>query len=109
MRTLVGFGLSLLLAIGLFAQHRGGFSNPHPFPQGTFGNVTFPAAAPGWVGRRLRGKALDATLRSGHTPARDVVMYGFPVTYAYPVYVGGHPDNANPAEPAPHSSRYHGE
>jgi hypothetical protein len=102
MRTLVGFGLSLLLAIGLFAQHRGGFSNPHPFPQGTFGNVTFPAAA-----TRLGGTAVARqgpwTQPSAPGTRRPVtvVMYGFPVTYAYPVYVGGHPDNANPAEPAP--------
>jgi cellobiose-specific phosphotransferase system component IIC len=41
MRTLSGFVVSLLLANGLFAQHRGGIGNPHPFAQGTFSSVVF--------------------------------------------------------------------
>ena len=95
MRTLVGFGFSLLLATGLFAQHRGGFSNPHPFPQGTFGNVVFPAGAvrPSGMGPRQglwRQPSVPGPRRTG-----TVIIYG------YPVYVGGYVDTTNPAEPAP--------
>ena len=101
MRTLVGFVLSLLLSTGLFAQYRGGFSNPRPFPQGTFGNVVFPAGAArlgGTVARQglWRPPSLPGTRR----PA-TVVMYGYPVAFGFPVYVGGYLDNAYPAEPAP--------
>ena len=106
MRTLVGFGLSLLLATGLFAQHRGGFSNPHPFPQGTFGNVVFPAARQRLGGTAARGKASGGNppFRAHAGPDRSIPCYG------YPVYVGGYSDNANPAEPAPPTAaRYHGE
>jgi hypothetical protein len=95
MRTLVGFGLSLLLATGLLAQHRGGFSNPHPFPQGTFGNVVFPAGGtrPGGMGARQglwRQPSVPGPRRTG-----TVIIYG------YPVYVGGYVDNTYPAEPEP--------
>ena len=110
MRTLVGFGLSLLLATGLFAQHRGGFSSPRPFAQGTFGNVVFPGGwpqltVPGSItdptfGMRLAGTVAGSGFRgrpSGYGTRRPgtVVMYG------YPVYVGVYVDNAYPAEAAP--------
>ncbi len=95
MRTLVGFGLSLLLATGLLAQHHGGFSNPHPFAQGTFSNVVFRG---GTVARQnfRRQPSVPGAGRTG-----IVVAYGYPVTYAYPVYVGGYLDSAYPAQPAP--------
>ena len=100
MRTLVGFGLSLLLATGLFAQHRGGFRNPHPFAQGTFSNVVLPGSVTplggAVAGQNFRRQpSAPATRRTG-----TVIPYGYPLVYAYPVYVGGYPDNAYPAEPA---------
>jgi hypothetical protein len=88
MRTLVGFGFSLLLATGLFAQHHAGFSNPHPFPQGTFSKGVFPESA---MRQGLRRQpSVSVTGRTG-----TVIVYGFPV------YVGGYVDNDSPAEPAP--------
>jgi hypothetical protein len=93
-RTLVGFGLSLLLATGLFAQHRGGFSNPRPFVQGTFGNVRLGGSV---AGSGFRGQSSVPGTRRPMT----VVMYGYPVAYGYPVFVGGYLDNAYPAEAAP--------
>jgi hypothetical protein len=95
MRTLVGFGLSLLLATGLFAQHRGGFSNPHPFPQGTFGNVVFPAGAARPSGTAARQGLWGQPSVSGVGRTRTVILYG------YPVFVGGYAGNAYWAEPAP--------
>jgi hypothetical protein len=88
MRTLVGFGLSLLLAAGLYAQHHGGFSNPHPFPQGTFSKGVFPGGATRQGFRRQPSVPVTG-------PARTVIVYG------YPVYVGAYVDNDSPAEPAP--------
>jgi hypothetical protein len=88
MRTLVGFGLSLLLAAGLYAQHHGGFRNPHPFPQGTFSKGVFPGGATRQGFRRQPSVPVTG-------PARTVIVYG------YPVYVGGYVDNDSPAEPAP--------
>jgi hypothetical protein len=117
MRTLVGFGLSLFLATGLFAQHRGGFSNPRPFAQGTFGNVVFPGGGPRLT---VPGAITDPTfaMRLGATVGRQglwrrpsvpgtrrpgiVFLYGYPVfVYGYPLFVGGYPANDYPAEPAP--------
>jgi hypothetical protein len=88
MRTLVGFGLSLLLATALFAQHHGGFSNPHPFPQGTFSKGVFPEGATRQGLRRQ--PSVPVTGRAG-----TVIIYGFPL------YVGGYADNTYPAEPEP--------
>jgi hypothetical protein len=101
MRTLVGSGLWLLLATGLFAQHHGGFRNPHPFAQGTFSNAVLPGSAPRlggpFAGQNFRRQpSVPAAGRSG-----TVITYGYPVVYAYPVYVGGYLDNAFPAEPPP--------
>jgi hypothetical protein len=110
MRTLIGFGLSLLLAAGLLAQHRGGFSNPRPFVQGTFGNVVFPSGwpqltVPGSIadptfGMRLAGTVAGSGFRerpSGYGTRRPGTVFA----YGYPVYVGGYVDNAYPAEAAP--------
>ena len=101
MRTLVGFGLSLVLATGLLAQHRFGFSNPHPFPQGTFGNVAFPASAAQSSGTVARQNFRRQPVVPGAGSSGTVITYGYPVTYAYPVYVGGYLDTDYPAEPAP--------
>ena len=115
MRSLVGFGLSLFLATGLCAQYRGGFSNPHPFAQGTFSHVVFGGGAqfiaPGAVtdptfAMRLGGTVAGQNFRrqpSAHGAGRTgtVITYGYPVAYPYPVYVGGHLDNDYPAEAAP--------
>jgi hypothetical protein len=90
MRTLVGFGFSLLLATGLFAEHRGGFSNPHPFPQGTFSKGVFPA---GGTAARQNFRRQPSVPGAGRT--------GTVIVYGYPVYVGGYVDNTYPAEPAP--------
>jgi hypothetical protein len=110
MRALVGFGLSLLLTAGLFAQHRGGFSNPRPFAQGTFGNVVFPG---GWPQLTVPGAITDPTfaMRLGGTVEGSgfrgrpfgygTRRSGTVIVYGYPVYVGVYPDNAYPAEPAP--------
>jgi hypothetical protein len=110
MRTLVGFGLSLLLGAGLFAQHRGGFSNPRPFAPGTFGNVVFPG---GWPPLTVPGAITDPTFASrlgatvawqGHWRPPSVPGTRRPATvfvYGYPLFVGGCPANDCPAEPAP--------
>jgi len=102
MRTLVGLGLLLLLATGLFAQHRSGFSNPRPFPRSPFGNVVFPGGVAGFGNAVFPGGATvpqpgiwrRPSVPGTRRPA-TVVMFG------YPVYVGGYSDNAYPAEPAP--------
>jgi hypothetical protein len=110
MRTLVGFGLSLLLAAGLLAQHRGGFSNPRPFAQGTFGDVVFPGGwpqitVPGSItdptfGMRLAGTVAGSGFR-GRPSGYGTRSPGTVFAYGYPVFVGGYGDNAYPAEPAP--------
>jgi hypothetical protein len=95
MRTLVGFGFSVLLASGLLAQHRGGFSNPHPFPQGTFSSVVFPAGATRMSGTVARQGIWRQPSVSGASRTGTLIIYG------YPVYVGGYVDNTNAAAPAP--------
>ena len=50
MKALIGGGLAVLLVTGIWGQNRGGFVNPQPFVQGTFGNAVFPggtSALPG--------------------------------------------------------------
>jgi hypothetical protein len=101
MRTLVGFGLWLLLANGLFAQHHGGFRNPHPFAQGTFSNAVFPGGVtrPGGTVAGQNFRRQPTVPGAGRTGT--VITYGYPVPYAYPVYVGGYLDNSYTAEPQP--------
>jgi hypothetical protein len=101
MRTLVGFGFPLLLATGLFAQQRGSFGNPHPFPQGTFGSGVLPAGAARMSGTVTRpGPGRQPSL-PGERRTGTAITYWYPVFYGYPVYVGGYADNINSAEPAP--------
>src|SRR5579872_1130980 len=50
MKALGGAVLAILLVTGVWGQNRGGFVNPQPFVQGTFGNAVFPggtSAIPG--------------------------------------------------------------
>lgn len=42
MRLLTTLGLALLFTTALFAQFRGGFGNPTPYVQGSFGNIVLP-------------------------------------------------------------------
>jgi hypothetical protein len=109
MRTLVGFGLSLLLAAGLFAQYRGGFGNSRPLAQGASGNAVFPGGRPQLI---VPGAVADPTfaMRLGATVAPPGLWRrpsvpgtrrpGMVFVYGYPVYVGGYFDNAYPAEAA---------
>jgi hypothetical protein len=109
MRTLVGFGLSLLLAAGLFAQYRGGFASSRPFAQGAFGNAVFPGGRPQFI---VPGAVTDPTfaMRLGATVAPPGLWRrpsvpgtrrpGMVFVYGYPVYVGGYFDNAYPADAA---------
>ena len=102
MRTLVGFGLSLLLATGLFAQHRGGFSNPRPFAQGTFGNAVFPGGVAASGNAVFPGSATASRQGIWSRPSVPGTRRpGVVILFGYPVYVGGYSDNAYPAEPAP--------
>jgi hypothetical protein len=101
MRTLVGFGFSLLLATGLFAQHRGGFSNPWPFAQGTFGNAVFPGGVMASGNAVFPGGAPAARQGLWNRPSVPGTRPGVVILFGYPVYVGGYTDNAYPAEPAP--------
>ena len=95
MRTLVGFGFSLLLAAGLLAQHRGGFGSPRPFQQSTFGNAVFPAGATrlGATGGR-QGVWRRPSVPGSRRPGTVFV-------YWYPVFVGGYAADDYPDEPAP--------
>jgi len=104
MRTLVGFGLSLLLATGLFAQqHRGGFSNPRPFAQSPFGNVVFPGGVAGFGNAVFPGGGTvprpEIWRRSPSVPGTR--RPGIVIMFGYPVYVGGYGyyDNGYPDEP----------
>ena len=109
MRTLVGFGLSLLLATGLFAQYRGGLGNSRPFAQGASGNAVFPGGRPQLI---VPGAVADPTfaMRLGATVAPPGLWRrpsvpgtrrpGMVFVYGYPVYVGGYFDNAYPADAA---------
>ena len=104
MRTLVGFGLSLLLAAGLFAQYRGGFGNSRPLAQGASGNAVFPGGRPQLI---VPGAVADPTfaMRLGATVAPPGLWRrpsvpgtrrpGMVFVYGYPVYVGGYFDNAS--------------
>ena len=101
MRTLVGFGLSLILATRLFAQHRGGFSNPWSFAQTSFGNVVLPGGVAGFGNAVFPGGGTvprpDIWRRSPSVPGTR--RPGIVILFGYPVYVGGYFDNGYPAEP----------
>jgi hypothetical protein len=101
MRTLVGLGLSLLLATGLAAQYRGGIGNSRPFAQGAFGNVVFGGGATRPGGTTGRQNFRRQPFVPGASIGGTLIPYAYPVTYAYPVYVGGSIDNTCAAEPAP--------
>lgn len=122
MRLLIGCGLVFLLAGGVWGQTRGGFVNPQPFVQGTFGSVVFPggtAALPG-VHRTLGnavfpsgagfprlvvpGAVTDPTFLQRNFRGRGFARgadgrfgsgrgNGIIVPYPVPVYVGGFYDN----------------
>jgi hypothetical protein len=99
MRTLVGFGLSLLLVTGLFAQHHGGFGNPRPIGQGSFGNAVFPSGTKGFGNVVFPGGATVPRPGLGRRPSLPVTRRpGIVIMFGYPVYVGGYSDNAYPAE-----------
>jgi hypothetical protein len=98
MRTVVGLGVAVLLAGGLYAQH-GNFVNPQPVVTGGFGNVVFPggtaATVPGiqrsygnfvsplGSGPRLVVPNANQAARAKHTAGTGAV-------YAYPLVVGGY-------------------
>lgn len=95
MRTLVGLGVALVLAGGLYAQ-RGNYVNAQPVVTGGFGNVVFPggtaATVPGM--QRTTGNFVSP-LGSGprvvipnNQAARQ--QRRSTAVYAYPVYVGGY-------------------
>jgi hypothetical protein len=116
MRLVGGFCLSLLLAVGLFAQNRGAFVNPQPFVTGGFGNVVFPGGTPATVPgtQRFFGNVafpggggphlvVPGSPAFGRSTRRSNVVA---VPYAYPVYVGGYGygysnDSNATAAPAP--------
>jgi hypothetical protein len=92
MRTLVGGGFSLLLATGVFAQYHGGLSNSRP---------VFGGGATRSGGTSARQNSRRQLFLPGAGGSATVITYGYPVPYAYPVYVGGYLDNDGPAAPAP--------
>jgi hypothetical protein len=101
MRTLVGFGLWLVLVTGLFAQHHGGFGVPRPPAQSTSGNAVFPAGAAGFGNVVFPGGT--TVPRPGfwrRPPVAGTHRPGTVIMFGYPVYVGGYFDNAYPAEAA---------
>ena len=113
MRLLTAFGLALLFSTALVAQSRGGFVNPQPFVQGSFGNIVLPGGTAGNFGvQRTFGNIIypggggprlvvpfsvtDPTFlqrpgAAGRYPrGRGLNLGGYGlVPYAYPVYVGG--------------------
>jgi hypothetical protein len=89
MRTLVGSGLSLLLASGLLAQYRGG---PRFTIPGAVTDPTFAAR----LGRTVAGQGVRR-----RPPVPGTSRPWTVITYAYPVYVGGYFEDAYPAEPVP--------
>lgn len=113
MKLLTGLGLALLFTTALSAQFRGGFGNPTPFVQGSFGNIVMPGGTaanfgvqrtfgniiyPGGGGPRLvvPYNVTDPTFlqrpgAAGRYPrGRGLNLGGYGlVPYAYPVYVGG--------------------
>jgi len=107
MRILGTAFLALLVATGLFAQGRAGFSGAAPRLTGSFGSVVFPGGTPATTPGIQRsfgsvvfpggGPQLIAPNRStgtgllGGSPARGRSS-GF--VYAYPVYVGGYYDGS---------------
>ncbi|HEY1238941.1 MAG TPA: hypothetical protein VGF16_00230 [Bryobacteraceae bacterium] len=114
MRALAGSVFVLSFVVSGWGQPRGGFVNPTPFVQGTFGNVVFPggtaanpgvhrtfgnAAFPGGSGPHLvvPGAVTDPTFlqrqfrpRTGR-PSIGFGTWGSGGVYAYPVpvYAGG--------------------
>ena len=131
MKALAVISVALLWAAAGMAQNRGGFVNPQPFVQGTFGNAVFPggtsampgvtrtfgnAAFPSGAGfPRLvvPGAVTDPTFlmrrgAAGTGFGRGDGRFGnrrnngVLVPYAVPVYVGGFYDNPYlPDGPAP--------
>lgn len=114
MRLLTTLGLTLVFTTALFAQFRGGFGNPTPFVQGSFGNIVLPGGTAGNFGvRRTFGNIIypggggprlvvpynvtDPTFlqrpgAAGRRPSgRPLNLGGYTglLPYAYPVYVGG--------------------
>jgi hypothetical protein len=105
----------LLVATGLFAQYRTGFSGAAPRLTGSFGSVVFPGGTPATSGvQRSFG---NVVFPGGGGPQITIPnrMSGFGVSgrptargrnsgiaYAYPVYVGGYYDGSYlyPAEQA---------
>ena len=130
-KALAGVLLAFLLAFPLWGQHRGGFVNPQPFIQGSFGNVVFPggtAALPGvhrTVGNAVfpsgsgfprlvvPGSITDPTFL--YRPGAAGSGFGRPIAggrgsrrgngvlvpYAVPVYAGGFYDNPYLGEDLP--------
>jgi hypothetical protein len=126
MKTLASFCLALLLAGGLFAQHRSSYGNASGFGNvvfpGTghaptkpgvsgFGNVVFPGTPagpplnrfsitdPGFargLGNTVSGRAPYNT--QFHNGRRSNYVY---VPYAFPVYAGGLYDAGTPQDQAP--------
>jgi len=117
MRVFTVFGWAVLLATAVYAQNRGGFVNPQPFVQGSFGNVVFPgsvslpgiqrsfgnvvfpggggphfvvpgAAYPGLVARPgLAGGGLSRGVTGAAGSGRRGALTVLP--YAVPVWIGG--------------------
>jgi hypothetical protein len=101
MRILGRAFLALLVATGLFAQGRTGFSGAAPRMTGGFGSVVFPggtsATTPG-IQRSFGsvvfpgggGPQLIVPNRGTGLLGGSVVRRNYGVAYAYPVYVGGY-------------------
>ena len=101
--------LALLIATGLFAQYRTGFSGAAPRMTGSFGSVVFPGGTPATSGvqrsfgsvvfpggggpqlmipNRIGGAGLPGRpLARGRTSG---------IAYSYPVYLGAYSDGAYP-------------
>ncbi len=97
MKTILAFGVSLLLAASVFGQSRGNY-NSYGSVSG-FGSVVFPGTGhppgvgnfsitnPGFAGRL--GATVNGTLRGPYGVNSHRRAVGV-LPYAYPVYVGGY-------------------